>query len=231
MEVLIFVGILVVIFLVRRFFFPRKPTFQDLTSEWSQKASELQLRTKLLEQAKKTRNKELGDLAKDERISYKKLERIAAKNNKSEDTEPGHSKEDLFNLGKQALSNKEFSKAYRFFYIIRNDKKYSNPLFYQVMAECLLDNDDFNLVEKILSEGITKYPNDSHLHYMRGMNRGNLENLDGKIEDLNNALKNFKAYSVNKIYNKNIEDEWYHSVEELYMAELKVAELVKKKID
>jgi hypothetical protein len=81
MEVLIFVGILVVIFLLRRFFFPRKPTFQDLTSEWSQKSSELTLRTKLLEQARKIGNKELGDLAKNESLSYKQILRIAAKHN------------------------------------------------------------------------------------------------------------------------------------------------------
>ena len=81
MEVLIFVGLIVVVFLIRRFFFTRKPTFQDLTSEWSQKSSELTLRTKLLDHARKIRSKELGDLAKNENLSYKQLLRIASKHN------------------------------------------------------------------------------------------------------------------------------------------------------
>jgi tetratricopeptide (TPR) repeat protein len=139
------------------------------------------------------------------------------------------SSEEYFRLADDAISREDFSQAFRFFNLIKNDKKYASPEIYHVMAECLLQNKDYKLVDKVLSEGITKYPKDSNLFYMRAMNRGTLKDIKGKIKDLETALKKYTRYPENKNYNEDItEDDGYDTIDKLYLAELNIAKLVKQ---
>lgn len=143
--------------------------------------------------------------------------------------------EELINRGRQRLSNNVQSRAFTFYDLVKNDKNEYNPYFYQLLIYFLLyyEMDNFKQAEKILSGGISEYPNDSQLYFMRGMCRGKLNNLDGKIEDLNTALKKYKLYAENKKYNSFIPEGWedYVSIYRLYLDELKATESLKDKRD